>query len=125
MHLTGKYVYFVLSPQNVLTTACLPLSQCQRNVISKQALCCVTVPIVAIHKVVNGPARAAAFEEEARALAQVREGGANVQVCWHGTNQEALLSILKTGFTASRTVNGKTAGNGLYVAPTNAPTTSM
>lgn len=36
-------------------------------------ICPLQVPIVAIHKVLNGPARLAAFEEEARALAQVSE----------------------------------------------------
>ncbi|GAQ86139.1 hypothetical protein KFL_002720130 [Klebsormidium nitens] len=83
------------------------------------------VPIVAIHKVLNGPARLAAFEEEARTLAQVRPSGANVQQCWHGTSEDALLSILKTGFTASRTVHGKSHGNGLYMAPGNQAGTSM
>jgi hypothetical protein len=81
--------------------------------------------VVAIHKTLNGPARLAAFEEEARALAQVRAGDANVQHCWHGTSAEALLSILRTGFTAGRTANGKTYGNGLYMAPATAATTSM
>ncbi|GAQ87241.1 hypothetical protein KFL_003400140 [Klebsormidium nitens] len=73
--------------------------------------------VVAVHKVLNGAARLAAFEEEARAVARVRRQGAKVQQCWHGTSPQALLSILKTGFTASRTVNGKSFGNGLYMAP--------
>lgn len=47
--------------------------------VNRQRSLC-QVPIVAIHKVVHGPARLAAFEEEARALAQARTGGPNVQV---------------------------------------------
>ncbi|GAQ86138.1 hypothetical protein KFL_002720120 [Klebsormidium nitens] len=112
--------------------AFLPKGDAEHNTIMASHLAATGVPIVAIHKVVHGPARLAAFEEEARALELVRKGGANVQnrrdavqVCWHGTSEEALLSILKTGFTASRTVNGKSAGNGLYMAPTHAPTTSI
>lgn len=58
-------------------------------------------------------------------FSQVRAGGANVQQCWHGTAADALLSILKTGFTAGRTVNGKTFGQGLYMAPANQAATSM
>lgn len=73
--------------------------------------------VVAVHKVLNGAARVAAFEEESGAVARARWQGANVQQCWHGTSPQALLSILKTGFTASRTVNGKAYGNGLYMAP--------